>query len=138
MPEGLLPPRLVDSLSLTDEQKTKLKDIETAFFKEREEWRTANKETMTEMQKLGAEANAARKAGDNAKLEEINKKMQDLRAPVVELRRKYVDQVRATLTDEQKQKLATALEQMQQHRGGPHPATDAKPTTAPPTPKPAE
>jgi Spy/CpxP family protein refolding chaperone len=119
MPGGLLPPRIADDLSLTDEQKTKLKDIEAAFVKELDAWRAAHKDVETDLQKLREEAGAARKAGDNAKLEETRKKMQDMSAPMMDLRRKYMDQIRATLTDEQKKKLEDALQQMMQHRGGP-------------------
>lgn len=138
MPGGLLPPRITDDLLLTDEQKTKLKDIETAFVKERDEWRAAHKEVGTDMQKLQEEASAARKDGDNAKLEETRKKMRELSAPMMELRRKYMDQVRAMLTDEQKKKLATALEETRQRWSGPPPGAEAKPTITPAAPKPAQ
>jgi Spy/CpxP family protein refolding chaperone len=134
MPGGFLQPRIVDMLSLTDEQKTKLKDLEAAFVKARDEWRAAHKDVGTEMQKLREEASAARKAGDNAKLEETRKKMQELSGPMTVLRTKYIDLFRATLTDEQKQKLGTALEGMQQRLANP---AQGKPAT-PPAPKPAE
>ncbi|MGD0017215.1 MAG: Spy/CpxP family protein refolding chaperone [Verrucomicrobiia bacterium] len=134
----LLAPRIADELSLTDTQKAKLKDLDTAFVKERDEWRAAHKEVGTEMQKLREEASAARKAGDNAKLEDTRKKMQGLSAPIMELRRKYMDQFRATLTNEQKQKLATALEQMQERWANPPPGTKGNPATTPAAPKPAE
>jgi Spy/CpxP family protein refolding chaperone len=137
MPSALLPPRIADDLLLTDEQKTKLKYLETAFVKERDEWRTAHKDVGTDMQKLREEASAARKTGDNAKLEETRKKMQELSAPMMELRRKYMDQLRATLTNEQKQKLATALEEMRQRWSNPPPGTEGKPATPPTPPPPA-
>ena len=134
----LLAPRIAGELSLTDEQKTKLKDLETAFAKERDEWRAAHKGVGTDLQKLREEASAARKAGDNAKLEDTRKKMQELSAPITELRQKYMDQIRTALTNEQKQKLATALEEMRQRWNNPAPSTESKPTTTPPAPRPAE
>ena len=143
MPGGLLPPRIADDLSLTDEQKTKLKDLDAAFVKERDDWRAAHKDIGTDVQKLREEADAARKAGDTAKLKETRKKTQELSAPMTELRRKYMDQFRATLTDEQKQKLDKALEGMRQRWNNPPPGNPApvnkevKPA-APPAPKPAE
>ena len=142
MPGGFLPPLTADELSLTDDQKAKLKDIETAFVKERDEWRATHKGVEADLQKLREEASAARKAGDNAKLEETRKKIQELSAPMTELRRKYMDQFRATLTNEQKLKLATALERMQQRWSGPAAGTEGKPATPPtpppPAPKPAQ
>ena len=137
MPGGFLPPRIADELALTDDQKAKLKDLETAFAKERDEWRAAHKDVGANIQKLRDEASAAREAGDTAKLEETRKKMQELNAPAMELRQKYVDKLRATLTTEQKQKLTSALEEARQRRANPAPSTEAKPAT-PPAPKPAE
>ena len=137
--DALLAPRIAGELSLTDEQKTKLKDIETAFVKERDEWRAAHKGVGTDLQKLREEASSARKAGDNAKLEETRKKMRELSAPIMELRRKYMDQVRATLTDEQKKKLEEELGQMRGPGRGPagQPG-NAAPAGAPVVPKPAQ
>jgi Spy/CpxP family protein refolding chaperone len=78
------------------------------------------------MMKLHEEIAAAEKAGDKAKVEELRKKMMDLYAPRLELRKKYMDQFRALLTDEQKKKLDEARESFRPgprgHKGGEKPA----------------
>ena len=60
---------------------------------------------------------AAHESGDAAKTKELRAKMGENMKPLMDLHKKYVDEVRALLTDEQKTKLDTALADAKQHRG---------------------
>jgi len=114
----LVPPKALEGLKLTAEQKTKYDEIDAQWAKERDAWQASHMEENT---KLRAEAKAAREAGDQAKAKELGGKMRELNAPMMELRKKYMDQVRALLTDEQKTTLDQQHAQMREHmreRGG--------------------
>lgn len=120
--EHILPPKSVPSLALTADQKTGLDSLETAFKKDAAKWRADN--PVDE-----AAVKQARDTGDKEALRQFREKRQGL----MDLRKGYLDKFRATLTDEQKTKLDTALEEM--HSKQPH-GQHSK--TAPVTPPPAE
>jgi len=101
----LVPPMMVEKLELTAEQKAKLADLEKAYAAEREKLPAVSRE---DTMKMHEELAAARKAGDKAKAQELRKKIMEAYAPQMELRRKYMEQFRALLTDEQKKKLDEA------------------------------
>lgn len=128
--ENILPPGMLDELALTADQKTKYDDLNAAFKKDAAKWRTDNN---YDPEKAREEMRKARQAGDHEAL----KKLEDQRKGLMDLRKSYVDKVRAFLTDEQTTKLEKALERGPGRgpRGGPNP--EAKPPTAPPPPPPA-
>ena len=121
--EHILPPKALPSLALTADQKTGLDSLETAFKKDAAKWRADN--PVDE-----ATVKQARETGDKEAMRQFREKRQGL----WDIRKGYLDKFRATLTDEQKTKLAAALEEMhsKQERGQKHPKT------SPATPPPAE
>ena len=121
--EHILPPKSLTSLALTAEQKTSLESLEAAFQKDATKWRADN--PVDE-----AAVKQARDTGDKEALRQFREKRQGL----MDLRKGYLEKFRATLTDEQKTKLDTILEEMhnKQSRGQQHPKTP------PATPPPAE
>ena len=106
MLEHLLPPRVVDELNLTTDQKSKLADLESAFKKDAEAWRKAHVHNPEESRK-------AREADDKDSL----KKLADDRRQLMDTRKNYVDKFRASLTDEQKKKLDDHLSEMRERHG---------------------
>ena len=122
LPDHILQPKIVDGLALTAEQKTAYDSLEAAFKKDAAKWRADNPIDETAVQK-------ARETGDKEALRQFREKRQGL----MDLRKGYIDKLRASLTDEQKTKLDKALEEMRtkqprgQHGG-----------KAGPTPPPAE
>jgi len=129
--DSILPPRALDDLALTGDQKIKYDDLNAAFKKDAAKWRTDNN---YDPEKAREEMRAARDAGDNATM----KKLGDQRKGLMDLRKSYVDKVRAFLTDEQKTKLDKALERAPGRgpRGGPN--SEAKPPAPPPPPPPSD
>ena len=111
----LLPPKVVEDLSLTADQKTKLDEMSAAFKKEVEAWEQAHPNFKDEVKK-------AREAQDK----EAMKKLMEERKPVYESRKKYIEQFKASLTDEQKKKLEDMKPKMGRRQGpkpgGPAPA----------------
>jgi Spy/CpxP family protein refolding chaperone len=104
MMDNILMPRVLEELSLTADEKTKYDALEKDF------------------------------KADFAKLREANKDdMQKGREAMRNLRRSYVDKVRAFLTDEQKAKLDKAQERARAMRGGQGPG-GAPPPPPPPLP----
>lgn len=104
MMDNILMPRVLEELSLTADEKTKYDALEKEF------------------------------KADFAKLREANKDdMQKGREAMRNLRRSYVDKVRAFLTDEQKAKLDKAQERARAMRGGQGPG-GAPPPPPPPLP----
>lgn len=106
---GLLPPKLVGDLNLTADQKTKYDDIETKFKTAAKTYRDghpisdADREAMRE----------AHKSGDKAAMA----KYAEQRKGFMELRKGYVDQVRAILTPDQVKTLEEAKARLGEHRG---------------------
>jgi Spy/CpxP family protein refolding chaperone len=127
MMDNLLPPRVLDDLALTPDQKTKYDDLLAGFKKDAAKWRADNN---YDPEKAREEMSKAREAGDK----ETMKKLADQRKGLMDIRKSYVDKVRAFLTDDQKAKLDKALERgpARGPRGGP--SSDTKPSTPPPPP----
>ena len=108
---GLLPPHMVDDLALTAEQKTKYAEIETNF-------KAAAKKYHDEHPISEADREAMRKAhesGDKAAMA----KYAEQRKGFMEIRKTYVDQLRAALTPEQVKKLDDAHAKFAEHHGKP-------------------
>jgi Spy/CpxP family protein refolding chaperone len=114
--EHLLPPRVVDDLNLTADQKTKLADLESSFKKDAEKWRAAHP----------ANPEAVRKARESGDKEALNK-LRDQRKELMDIRKGYVDKLRESLTAEQKDKLGKALERAREHRGHSEPGPKGPP-----------
>jgi Spy/CpxP family protein refolding chaperone len=117
MLDNLLPPRVIEELKLTTEQKAKYDELQAAFKKDADKWRSEHPDSAEKMRK-------AREAGDRETL----RKLAEERRPLMDARRSYVDKFRETLTAEQKETLDKAMEQVRGRRGrggpgGPPPAT---------------
>jgi len=128
MMDNLLFPRMLDELALTADQKTKYDALEASFKKDAAKWRTDNN---YDPEKAREEMRAARDSNDQAAL----KKLAEQRKGLMDIRKGYIDKLRASLTDEQKTKLDKALAggPGRGPRGGQN--ADSKPP-APPTPPP--
>ena len=110
----LLLPRVLEDLALTPEQKTNYDALAAGFTKDAAKWRADNN---YDPEKAREEMRMAHDAGDQATIQ----KLTDQRKGLIDLRKSYVDKVRAFLTDEQKAKLDKALEHAREMRGGPGP-----------------
>ena len=121
--EHLLGPKILEGLALTAEQKTAYDSLEAAFKKDAAKWHADN--PIDE-----AAVKQARETGDKEALRQFREKRQGL----IDIRKGYVDKLRASLTDEQKTKLDRALEEMHNKPHGQH---GTKPGTPAPTPPPA-
>jgi Spy/CpxP family protein refolding chaperone len=115
---SVLPQSVVDQLSLTTDQQAKLKDLDAKFIKERDQLLEKQKAATNDIAKVRADMTAARDAGDQAKVAELRGKLQELMQPQLDLQKKYQDEFKTSLTDEQKKKLDDALQQMANRRGG--------------------
>ena len=116
--ESVLPRQIVDQLSLTADQQTKLEDLEAKFIKERDQLLEKQRADGKDIAKVRADMTATRDSGDSTKIEEIHGKLMELFQPQLDLRKKYQDEFKTSLTDEQKKKLDDALQKMMQRRGG--------------------
>jgi len=117
--ETVLPQPVVDELTLTADQQTKLKDLTAQMIKERDQLLEKQKASgSNDIAKVREDMTAARGAGDQAKMGELRGKLMELYQPQLDLQKKYQAQFRASLTDEQKKKLDDALQQMANRRGG--------------------
>jgi Spy/CpxP family protein refolding chaperone len=129
MLENLLPPRVVDELKLTADQKTKYDDLQTAFRKELDAWKTAHPNA----------AEQVRTARENNDRETLRKLAVE-RKPVMDARKANVDKFRETLTAEQKDTLDKSMEHARNRRGqgGPAggPGPDGSKGDQPPPPPP--
>lgn len=105
---GLLPSRLVEDLALTADQKTKYAEIETNF-------KAAAKKYRDEHPISDADREAMRKARESGDKEAMAKYREQGKG-FMEIRKTYVDQVRATLTPDQVKKLDDAREKFSEHR----------------------
>jgi Spy/CpxP family protein refolding chaperone len=129
MLDNLLPPRVVDDLKLTAEQKAKYDELQAAFKKDAEKWRSEHADAAEKMRK-------AREEGDRETL----RKLAEERRPLMDARRGYVDKLRETLTAEQKETLEKAMEQVRGRRrpGGPGGPPPGGPEGERPPPPPAD
>ena len=125
--EAILAPRVLDDLGLTADQKIKYDDLNAGFKKDAAKWRTDNN---YDPGKAREEMRKARQAGDH----EAMKKLEDQRKGLMDIRKGYVDKVRALLTDEQRTKLDKALERWPGRgpRGGPNSGANPPPPPPPP------
>lgn len=101
---SLLPPKVEQDLSLTADQKAKVDELGAQFAKERDQWMAAHKPAKD----FRAEMKAAKEANDKEKMKALQAEMREHGKPMMELRMKYMDQVRALLTPEQIAKLDDA------------------------------
>lgn len=114
--DHLLPKHAVEDLNLTAEQKTKYDELDKAFKTEAAKWRDAHPGGREEFEK-------AKEAGDKQALEKLKNQHKEM----MDMRKGYVDQVRATLTDEQKAKLDKMREEFKaEHGPGKHQHEDEK------------
>jgi Spy/CpxP family protein refolding chaperone len=103
MMDNLLPPRALEDLALTADQKAKYDVLAADFKKDAAKWRADNN---YDPEKAHEEMLKARAANDEATI----KKLADQRKGLMDIRKGYADKVRALLTDEQKAKLSRPLE----------------------------
>jgi hypothetical protein len=109
----LLPPRVLEKLALTADQKTKYDALDASFKKDVAKWRSS--------QSSGGEGTST---GTTNNVSSNRKGLRDLH-------KGYIDQLRPTLTSDQAVTLDKALENMRNNRGG-HSGTNA--AAKPPTP----
>ena len=112
----LIPPRLMDELTLTDDQKSKVETLQAEFSKQRDKLRAEQKDN-PEMAKLRDEMKAAHQANDKEKIRQLHEQLMERDHPILDLRKQYMDKVRALLTDEQKKKLDEARDRIRERRG---------------------
>src|ERR1035437_4494342 len=91
MMDNLLPPRVLDDLALTADQKTQYGPLEASFTKDAAKWRADNN---YDPEKAREEMRTARDSNDQAAL----KKLADQRKGLMDIRKGYVDKLRASLT----------------------------------------
>lgn len=106
MLEHLLPPRVVEDLNLTADQKATFDGLESAFKKDAEKWRSEHRQNPEEFRK-------ARESGDKEALQKIGEDRKQL----METRRSYMDKLRASLNDEQKSKLDESIGEFRKRHG---------------------
>lgn len=106
MLDNLLPPRALDELKLTTEQKAKYDELQAAFKKEADAWKTAHPNAQEQMRK-------ARDDGDEAAMS----KLREERKTIMDARKASVDKFRESLTAEQKEALDKSIEQARNRRG---------------------
>ena len=112
--ESLLPPRLLEKLALTADQKTKYDALNTSFKNDVAKWRSTH--------------SSGSEGGSSGSTNNVSSNRKGLR----ELHKGYLDQLRPTLTSDQTATLDKALENMRNNRGGHNGTTStAKPSTPP-------
>jgi len=121
---NLLPPRVLENLALTSEQQANYDALAAGFKKDAAKWRADNG---YDPQKEREEMSQARAAGDQATIQVVTNERKGL----MDIRKSYVDKVRAFLTDEQKATLDKALEHAHDWSGG-HSPSGALPSPQPP------
>ncbi len=106
--KGLMPPKALKELNLTKEQEAKYKALDQEFLKERQKW--------MEEHKPKDDAPAASGEDKDAK----PRRPEGSRKEMLELRRKYMDQFRASLTPEQTKQLDGQIADMKERRESKH------------------
>ena len=118
--EGLLPPKALEDLKLTDEQKAKYDSIVADFQKEQKAFMESHPELREKMK-------AAHEAGDKEAMKELFAEMK----PMMDLRRDAMKELEGVLTEEQKATLQKMREEFGKHRpggpGGPGKRCERKP-----------
>jgi hypothetical protein len=125
---NLLLPRVLEDLALTSGQQSSYDALASDFKKDAAKWRADNN---YDSEKAREEMSQARNAGDQATIQ----KLTDQRKGLVDLRKSYVDKVRAFLTDDQKATLDKALEHAHDWSGGHGPSGALPPPQEPPADK---
>lgn len=97
--EHLLPPAVVEKLNLTEEQKAKVKEIETAFLKTAQEYRAAHK---TEIEAARTAMKEAHDSKDKAKQQAAREQMRTVMQGMQPQRQAAIEQIKSNLNDEQK------------------------------------
>jgi hypothetical protein len=128
MAGNLLPPRVLEDLALTSEQQANYDALADGFKKDAAKWRADND---YDPPKAREEMSQARAAGDQTTIQVVTNERKGL----VDLRKSYVDKVRAFLTDEQKATLDKALEHAHDWSGGHGPGGAPPPPQPPPADK---
>ena len=122
MLDQILPPKIVEGLALTAEQKTTLDGLNASFKTDAAKWRAENPVDEAAIKQ-------AHESGDK----EVMRKLAEKRQGLMEIRKGYLDKLRASLTDEQKTKLDKAIEEMRSKQPrGQHSAKPGNTTTPPP------
>jgi len=103
--EVLLPPRVLETLALNAEQQAKYDALLAEWKKEAEKFWADHAQLRDQMRE-------AREARDRAKMGKLMKELQ----PLQDARKRYVEKVRAFLTDEQKKKLDDMREEFESRR----------------------
>jgi hypothetical protein len=111
----LLPASVLGDLALTADQKTKYDGLDASFKKDLAKWRSSHGP--------GSESSSGGSTNNVA----------SSRSGLRQVRKGYVDQLRASLTDDQKAKLDKDLENLRNSRGN-HGGSNSggKPSTPPP------
>lgn len=107
----LLPPRLVEELHLTAEQRATYDRLQAQWHEARERHRDQHHDRM---QQLRRELRVARDEGNEARVRQIRQQISELMRPQLELRQRLIHEFRATLTPEQQTVLDTARERARQ------------------------
>jgi Spy/CpxP family protein refolding chaperone len=110
---GLLPPHLLEDLSLSTEQRSQYDALNAQFRKERDQMFESSAGPDKSFRE---EVRAAKERGDEAKLDELRQKRHAQAEPFMRLRQKYMEQFRAILTPEQTGMLDAAKQRMQERR----------------------
>ena len=115
MVDHILPPKIVESLTLTADQQTALASLDAAFKKDVAKWRAENPVD-------DAVAQKARETQDGEAIRQLRQKQQGL----MDIRKRYIEKFRALLTVEQQAAFDKAIS-----TGRNHPAQQ-KPTPVTP------
>jgi len=119
--DHVFPPKIVAGLALTAEQQALLDGFDAAFKKDAVKWRAENPVDEAALKQ-------ARESGDKEALRTLGEKRQVL----MEIRKGYIEKLRAALTDEQKTKLDKELEELRSKQPHGHHPKASNPTTPPP------
>ena len=114
--DNLLPPRVLEKLALTADQKTKYDALNASFKKDVAKWRSSHSS--------GSESSNSTGSTNN-----VSSNLKGMR----ELHKGYIDQLRPSLTSGQTAILDKALENMRNNRGGPSGTNSPAKPPAPPT-----
>jgi len=99
-------PRALKALNLSPTQRSQLDQLEAEFSTEQDLWM---KEHRLHRATLRDQITAARTAGDQARLKELNTEWRQQFQPLTQLREKYRNRLRELLTEQQKTRLDEAL-----------------------------
>src|SRR5688500_2882789 len=107
---GAMIEKIVKRLDLTDDQKARIKTI-------REQFKTTNAPLIAEVKDLHEQAQAARKAGDKERAQQIRAQAQPKMEQLKTAREQMMQQVLAVLTPEQRAELEKMRDERKEKRG---------------------